>query len=300
MRLKVVRRALVAVTAGLLCSALQAQTAVTDDRGQRREWTAPPQRIVSLLPSLTETLCALDGCARLVGIDRHSSFPPAVQALPRVGGMRDASVEAIARLRPDVVLVALSSPAIERLEALGLKVVALEPRDWEDMQRVARTLAQLLGASDSAGQAQRLWRQMQADVDAAARSVPPAGRGLRVYFEVDSAPFAAGESSFIGQTLARLGARNAVPATLGPFPKLNPEFVVRADPQLVIVSARNAPTLAERPGWARIDALRHGRVCAFDAAQGDLLMRPGPRMGEAARIMARCLAQAAAAPEKAR
>jgi iron complex transport system substrate-binding protein len=113
--------------------------------------------------------------------------------------------------------------------------------------------------------------------------------GKRVYFEVNSTPYAAGESSFIGETLARLGMKNIVPAKLGPFPKLNPEYVVRANPDLIMVSVRSAQGLEQRPGWGGIRAVREGRICRFDALQSDVLVRPGPRMDEAARLMAQCL-----------
>eukprot|EP01032_Pedospumella_encystans_P038395 gene38395-43495_t len=119
--------------------------------------------------------------------------------------------------------------------------------------------------------------------------LPAAARGVRVYFEVNSGPYAAGESSFIGETLTRLGARNIVPAALGPFPKLNPEYVVRANPDLIMVSVRSAQGLEQRPGWSTMRAVREGRICRFTAEQSDVLVRPGPRMDEAARLMAQCL-----------
>ena len=173
---------------------------VTDDRGRTVLLPAPPQRVVSILPSLTETVCELQQCHRLVGVDRFSNWPAPVQALPQVGGGIDPNIEAIVALRPDVVLVATSSRGSERLEALGLKVVALEPKTHADVQRVLGTVAQVLGLP--AGQAERIWRQIDAGVQAAAQSLPAGVRQTRVYFEVDSAPFAAGAASFIGHTLA--------------------------------------------------------------------------------------------------
>jgi iron complex transport system substrate-binding protein len=260
---------------------------VSDDRGVVVSLSAPPQRIVTLLPSLTETVCELGACARIVGTDRYSNFPAAIAKVSKTGGLDDANVELIAALKPDLVLLALSSRVTERLEALGIKVVALEPRTYADVQRVAGKVAQALGLGADAGE--RLWRGMEAQVNAAAREVPARARGLSVYYEVDSAPYAAGESSFIGQTLSRLGVVNIVPAKLGPFPKLNPEYVVRADPQVIMVSAKSALSLPARPGWDRIRAVKSRQLCAFTAEQGDVLSRPGPRMGEAARIMTACL-----------
>ncbi len=267
---------------------------VTDDRGVTVQWPRPPQRIVSLLPSLTETVCALDQCARLVGVDRYSNWPASLSRLPQVGGGLDPNIEAIVALRPDAVLMATSSRAALRLESLGIKVVALEPRTHADVQRVLGKVGQLLGVDD----AQRVWRAIDAGVSAAAQSLPPSVRGTRVYFEVNRGPYAAGEASFIGQTLARLGARNIVPADLGPFPKINPEYVVRARPDLIMIGVRSADGMTQRPGWAAMPAVRDQRVCLFNPEQADILIRPGPRMAEGARIMAQCLSDKAPAGRK--
>jgi iron complex transport system substrate-binding protein len=264
---------------------LAAATEVTDDRGVTVRLAQPPQRVLTLLPSLTEMVCELGACERLVGVDNYSNWPAAVRKLPHVGGLEDANIETIVALKPDVVLLAASSRAMARLEGLGLKVVALEPKTLADVQRVMGKVAQVLGSD----QAPRLWSQINAGVDAAARELPRELRGTRVYFEVNSAPYAASEASFIGELLARIGVANVVPGRLGPFPKLNPEFVVRADPQVIMVSDRNAQALRTRPGWDRIQAVREGRVCMFTADQGDVLVRPGPRMAEGAQLMVQCL-----------
>jgi len=258
---------------------------VVDERGVTVSLPQPPQRIVSLLPSLTESVCALGACERLVGVDNYSNSPAAVRVLPQMGGGIDPNVEAIVALRPDAVLLAKSSRVTQRLEALGLKVLVLEPKSHADVQRVLDKLDQVLGTHE----APRVWRVIDASVSAAAQSVPASAKGKRVYFEVNSTPYAAGESSFIGETLARLGMKNIVPAKLGPFPKLNPEYVVRANPDLIMVSVRSAQGLEQRPGWGGIRAVREGRICRFDALQSDVLVRPGPRMDEAARLMAQCL-----------
>ena len=249
----------------------------------------PPQRIVSLLPSLAETVCELGHCGRLVGVDRYTNYPASLQKLPQVGGGLDPNIEAIVALKPDVVLMAKSSRAAERLEALGIKVMALEPKTYADVQRVMLKLGQLLEVPD----AQRVWRAIDAGVSAAAQSLPEQVRGTRVYFEVNQGPYAASEASFIGETLTRLGVKNIVPAKLGPFPKLNPEFIVRANPDLIMVGQDSADGMAQRPGWHSIRAVRERRVCIFPAEQANVLVRPGPRMAEAARLMAQCLSDKA-------
>ena len=248
---------------------------------------APPQRIVSLVPGLTESLCALGACARLVGTDRYSNWPAEVQSLPKLGGLDDAQVERIAALRPDLVLAAPSARAVQRLQALGLRVVVLHTRSHQDVRRNLLLLGAELG---DPAQAQDLWRRIEQQMAEAAARVPAALRGRSVYFEVESSPYAAGPASFIGETLARLGLHNIVPAVLGPFPKLSPEFVVRAQPEVVIAEARNLRDMAQRPGWAALRALQRQQLCSFAGEHYEVLVRPGPRMGLAALQLADCLA----------
>ncbi len=271
--------------AALLAAGAAQAVQVVDDRGVGVSFDRPPQRIVSLLPSLTETVCALGQCQRLVGVDRYSNHPESVRALVQVGGGLDPNIEAIAALKPDLVLMATSTPVGERLQSLGIKVLALEPKSHADVRRALEKIGQLLEVPD----APRVWRLIDAGVSAARQSLPAGVGKTRVYFEVNRAPYAASEASFIGETLARLGVNNVVPGKLGSFPKLNPEFVVRANPDVIMVGDRNYTGLEGRPGWSAIRAVREQRVCVFTAAQSDVVVRAGPRLAEAARIMAQCL-----------
>jgi len=261
---------------------------LTDDRQQVVHFAQPPQRIVSLLPSLTESICALQRCDLLVGRDRYSNWPAAVHKLPEVGGGMDPNIEAIVALRPDVVLASVSSGAIARLHALGVTVVALDTKTHADVRRVLKLLGTMLALSPAQG-AERVWGEIEAAMTAAAQALPPSARGVRVYFETSPGPWVAAPASFIGQTLARLGVGNAAPADAGPFPRLSPEFVLRAQPDVLMLINPQAPAAQLYPGWQHLAAVQQGRVCAFRDPDADVLVRPGPRMGEAARIMAECL-----------
>ena len=265
---------------------------LTDDRGVTVTFTEPPQRIVSLLPSLTESVCAMEQCHRLVGVDRYSNYPASVQRLPVLGGGLDPNIEGIVALKPDVVVLAMSSRASTRLESLGIKVVALEPKSHADVKRVLHKLGVMLAVPEAAG-AERLWRIIDSSVSAAAQSLSPQAKKSRVYFEVSRGPYAAGEASFIGETLTRLGVKNVVPAALGPFPRLNPEFVVRANPDVIMMGNRSMQTMTPYPGWSSIKAVKEQRICVFGVVESDVVVRPGPRMAEAARIMAKCLEKVA-------
>jgi iron complex transport system substrate-binding protein len=110
-----------------------------------------------------------------------------------------------------------------------------------------------------------------------------------VYVEVGSGPFGASESSFIGQTLSRLGLANILPGSLGPFPQIQSEFVVRAQPDVIVISRDGRDSMVQRPGWALLRAVQQGRVCALSPADADVLMRPGPRLAEAAQLLVGCL-----------
>jgi len=281
------RAVLLACALTLLGTLAAAATTVLDDRQQPLQIERAPQRIVSLLPSLTETVCALGQCERLVGVDRYSNWPERVRTLPRMGGGLDPNIERIVAQKPDLVLLAGSTRGAERLQALGIAVLRLEPRTQADVQRVLRTVAQALGVPES--EAERVWREIDAGVQAAVQTLPPPARRWRVYVEVGSAPYGASESSFIGETLQRLGVGNILPAALGPFPQVNPEYVVRAQPDVILASRSAESTLRQRPGWSQLPALREQRLCLLTPEQSDVLVRAGPRMAEGARLMVQCL-----------
>ena len=279
----------------VLCTSLaqaqaQAQViTVRDDRQQEVSFSQAPARIVSLLPSLTETVCALGQCRKLVGLDRYSNWPASVRQLPRLGGGLDPNIELVLAQRPDLVLMATSARGAERLQALGITVLALEPRTHADLQRVMTTLSQVLGVP--ASESERLWREINTGVLAAAQSLPAQAKGQKVYVEVSPAPYGASESSFIGETLMLMGLRNILPGSLGPFPKINPEFVVRAQPDIIMAGDSSRASMLQRPGWSQLKVIQSDQVCVFNTDESDMLVRAGPRMAEGARLMAQCIAR---------
>lgn len=270
---------------------LQVASAVTvvDDRQVAVTFTQAPKRIVTLLPSLAETVCVLGACDRLVGTDKHANWPISVKALPKLGGLDDTQLEALVRLKPDVVLLAKSARIIHRLQALGIPVVALEPQSFADVQRVLRAVAVVLQLPDAQAQADAVWASIQTQIAKANSQLPASSLNATVYFEASTGGYAAGESSFMGEVMHQLGLKNIVPASMGAFPQLNPEFVVRANPQLIVLAQPMVNQLSQRPGWSGIDAIKHQRVCAFPPQQADVLVRPGPRLGEAAQLISDCV-----------
>jgi len=258
---------------------------VADDSGVVVSFSKPPERVISLLPSLTESVCALGKCSTLVGVDRFSNWPKSIKDLPKIGGMGDINIERIVQLKPDVVLLEKNSPAITRLNGLGIQTFALDIKSMSDEERALQKLDRVLGTSESA----RVWNQIQQEITRANKQLLSRDKTISVYFEINPAPFAAGRSSFIGDILTRLGLVNIVPESLGPFPKINPEFVVQSKPEIILLSTSSLADIQNRPGWKSIPAIAKNRVCIFTADQNDVLVRPGPRMGEAALIISECI-----------
>jgi iron complex transport system substrate-binding protein len=290
------QRARAAFTFGVVLAAA-AQSAwagpvLRDDLQREVRLPANPQRIISLVPSLTETVCALGACGRLVATDRYSDWPAQVKALPKAGGFEDMEVERLISLRPDLILLSRSQRITERLGELGVVSFALKTESYADIGHAVRVIGQILGLADQAA-------RLNEDIEAAVRDIGEQARAQRrgdgpsVYIEVDRAPYAAGPSSFIGELLARLGARNIVTVDLGAFPKLNPEYVVQHNPDVIFISPADAADLAQRPGWEQIRAVKEHRLCSFSPDVRDTIVRPGPRVAQGMRAMADCLARVA-------
>jgi len=270
---------------GFSLAIFAAPVSVADDRGVVVMVDKPPQRVVSLLPSLTESVCALGKCPTLVGIDRFSNWPKSIQDLPKLGGMGDINIERITQLKPDVVLLEKASPVIARLNGLGIKTFAFDIKSMGDEQRALQKLDGILGTSEST----RIWSQIQQEITRANKQLSTKGGNISVYFEVNPAPFAAGSTSFIGEILTQLNLVNIIPKSLGPFPKINPEFVVQAKPDVILLTGSTIIDIQKRPGWNSIPAVKKNRICSFNADQNDVLVRPGPRMGEAALLISQCI-----------
>ncbi|MFO7893458.1 MAG: helical backbone metal receptor [Longimicrobiales bacterium] len=261
---------------------------VVDGANRTVTLDAPARRIVSMMPSVTEWVIALDAADRLVArtdYDHH----PAVDTLPSVGGGLTPSVEWLAARRPDLVVAWPDAPSrslVARLEAMDIAVYAAPSETIEEGLETARDLGTLLARDSAAGTA---IAEVEAGFEAVTAAV--AGRGRpEVLFLIGMDPLmAAGPGTFVDQLLDRAGARNVLADMDILWPQLSLEEVVRRGPEIVIVgSATRAPlaALRGRPGWRSVPAVRTGRVHLVDP---DLVNRPGPRMDEAAATLARLI-----------
>lgn len=264
--------------------------AVRDDLGRDVTMQAPALRVVAMMPTHAETVCALGACDRLVGVDAFSNHPAEVRELPTLGSPFDADVEAILALEPDLVLADEYSGLAEALARLGVPVYGGTAQSIEDIWEVTEEVGVLLGLETEAallvGRTQGRLAALAARADGAAEPT--------VFVEIDPTPYTVGPGSFLGRLLALAGARNIVPAGLGDFPQIDPELVVAADPDTILLLdapyGQTAAAVAARPGWSTLRAVRSGEVIEASSAEVDLLTRAGPRVADALELLLSWLA----------
>ena len=260
---------------------------VTDDLGVEVTIEAEPMRVVSMLPSYTETLCAVDACDKLVGVDRYSDFPAQVQALPDLGGaLSETNIEALVALEPDLVLVSESGDLAQILRDLGLKVHAGSPQTFEETFDYFERVGAMVNRE---AQAQALTADTRLEIE----EVETRTQSLdapSVYYEIDATPYSVGPTSFIGTLIQKAGGDNIVSAEQGDFPQLEPEYIVSQNPDIIILgnapSGESMETLAARPGFGSLTAVQGGRVVELSEEQVNIMNRPGPRIAEAAKLLA--------------
>lgn len=263
---------------------------VQDDAGWTVRLAMPARRIVSLVPSVTEAIVAMDASGRLVGRTRYDTAPE-VRELPSVGGGLDPSLEAVVALRPDLVIgwdAAGYRGLRPGLEASGIPLYAVQVEDTTDVYRAFERLGELLALPEEADRAAGMLRDSLAAVAAASL---PGERPTVFYALLGDPPRTAGPRTFIGQLIRIAGGEPAFPDLAGDWPEVSLEAVLTRRPDVIVVpEGQGVPgveRLAERPGWGELEAVREGRVVAVPA---DLFSRPGPHLGMAARALERALA----------
>lgn len=247
-----------------------------------------PRRIVSLSPTATEMLFAIGARSQVAAVDADSSYPASAPHTSLSGFQ--PNVEAIASYRPDLV-VAASDPGglVRSLSALNIPVL-IEPA----AQRLSDSYDQLhaLGAATGHGSAaDDLVRSMRSQIAQIVSSTPKAHPAVSVYVELDDTYFSADSSTFIGQVYQAFGVQNiADRAKSGGsgYPQLSAESIVQANPDLIFLADtrcchQTAATVAARPGWSGIAAVRDHQVVPVN---DDIASRWGPRIVELYRIVA--------------
>jgi iron complex transport system substrate-binding protein len=296
------------VVAVLLCAAsscttLQAQTPAAspaaapsykdfvDEAGRTVRVPQPVQRIVSLAPSLTETIYALGLQDRLVGDTDYCDYPPDAQKKPKVGGAINPSLEQIVALRPDLVLVTKNLNLLETVHALDNLGIPSYGTDTNTVQAIISStlrLAEVLGVAEAGRTLGADLERHLVDLKQRLTGLPP----RRVLFIVWSDPLiSVGKGTFIADAMRLAGATSIVDSAQD-WPHMSLEEVVRLQPDFLVFAASHSEAgqsdfdvLAERPGWRGLEAVRNRRFAVIS----DAVNRPAPRIVSAIEDLARQL-----------
>ena len=260
---------------------------------------AAPQRIVSLAPSLTETLFALGLGDRVVGVTRFCAHPPAVLDLPRVGGHLDPNFEAIVSLEPDLVVAIPSSRESGlRLESLGIRVLEVDQHDVEAVLESVSSVAATCGVSDRGAVLREELEERLARVRAVVADAPRPRAVVVVGHQTggDSVRtvWAAGRDTFYDGVVQIAGGVNAIEGGIARYPELSREGLASLDADVVLdviagLEVRNLDPDEVRAGWMRLSELRAVRDHRVNVLERDQMVVPGPRLPEMVEAVARAL-----------
>ena len=276
----------------VLLAALAAALAVVSFSAAAHKQTrvTRPHRIISLSPTITEDLFAIGAGKQVVAVDDQSNYP---RRAPRtsLSGFTP-NVEAIANYHPDLVLISYNpSGFASQLRNLGIKVVNIAAA--ENLKQAYSEILKLGRLTGRATGAKAVVQSMKTRLAAIIRSVPASRRHLRVYHELDQNYYTATSKTFIGSVYTLFGFKDIADAadtsSSGGYPQLSGEYIVQQNPQIIVLAdtkccQQTEATVAARPGWNTIAAVRHGRVVGID---DDVASRWGPRIVQFARAVAR-------------
>ena len=239
---------------------------------------APPARLVSLAPSLTEDLFALGAGSRVVGVSAYTDYPPAARALPVVATASAIDAERIVALHPDLVVgIAAQQRLTADVRRAGLSLMLLPDDSYASIFEDLRRLGEATGRSD---RARALIARLQARTAALRRSVPRGSRRPSVFVVLGTAPiYTVGQGSYIAQLIALAGGRNAAADVRAPYARYSADALIAHEPDVIVAD----PTIGlqaslARPPWNALRAVREHHV--YELPDPALLERPGPRYND--------------------
>lgn len=268
-------------------TAAASSTAVTDADDA-------PQAIISLAPTQTEILFAIGAGEQVIAVDQMSNYPAEALAKPHDLSGFEPNVEAIAALDPDLVVIGDDFKGIaEQLTQLGIDTWA-SPAPTTILEAYDQ-IEQIGAVTGHIAEAAELVANMQADIAAAVAGFVPAGsEPLSYYHELDPTLYTVTGNTFVGQVYALFGLVNVADAAEpgNDYPQLNAEFLIAADPDLIFLadanwSGESPATVAARPGWDQVAAVKNGTVIVID---DDIASRWGPRLVDFVEAVAAALA----------
>ena len=278
----------------ILLAAILTATARTAAIVQR---PARPERIVSLIPAVTEMIYAMGDGSRIAAVSNYDHFPADVARLPRVGGLLDPSVERILAIKPDLVIVyATQRELIERLDRAGIPYFSYQHKALPDIMTTIRAIGARIGSSAQADSVASGMERSLGEIRAKAASLSRPATLL--VFERDPASlrnvFASGGYGFLHDMLEIAGGRNVFADVKKQAVQASTEMLIASKPEVIIEllygdSLKNANIATELRAWdvlASVPAVRTHRVLALT---GDEFVVPGPRVVDATRKLARAI-----------
>ncbi len=272
-------------------SASSSRIEVKDETGRVVRIPQPVRRIVSLAPSVTETLFALGAGDRVVGDTNFCDYPPQAKQKTHIGGPVSPSIEAIAALHPDLVVASREInrlDSVHSLERLGIAVYATDPRNVEQVLSSTERLGELLGAREAANLLTANLRRRLSELGQRLAGLPPKNVLMVVWLDP---LMSVGRNAFLSDALRRAGAHSVIDSPQS-WPTIDLEQVVRLQPEYLIFSNDNAQQVQrdlaevqERPGWRRLDAVRNRRFIVLSEA----ISHPSPRLVDGIEQLARAL-----------
>ena len=253
--------------------------AYVDDAGRRMYFAKPPARIVSLAPSITEMLFAMEAGEQLVGVTDFCDFPPDALQKPKVG-YSNPNLESLVALQPDLVVAPndfLKPDVIVKLEQLKIPVFILADKNVEGIFVHIQTLGRIVGRSSKADTVAMQLRQQVAVIQRRIQGRAP----VRMLYVLNSQPLiTVGPGSFIDQLIRMAGGTNVAAKSATPYPRLSMEAVLQEDPQVLVFPVGKAEGISESEQqtwrqWSTMTAVKQGRLHQISA---DWLNRPGPRI----------------------
>ena len=248
-----------------------------------------PRRIVSLAPSITETVFALGFGNRLVGVTSHCDYPAEAKRLPKIGDFMSPSLEVIAAKQPDLVIgvTGATDPARAReIERLGIKITLVSVSSVSEILSSFKRIAALLGDPDAGA---TLVEKITAQFDRVKKRVAPAPRRSTL-LAVGLRPLVAvGGKNFLDELITLAGGENIAGNASQPWLNLPDEYVVAKAPQVIIQAGMGSDASRPTRQWSdlkSIPAVKERRVYTYNS---DKILRPGPRIGEGLEEIARLI-----------
>ncbi len=247
---------------------------VKDARGKSVTIKAKPVRIVSLTPSNTEILFALGLNGRIVGATNYCDYPAQAKKVAKVGDMT-ISVEAVAGLRPDLVLAhaKINDDVIPRLERLGVTVFAIDPKSLDEVISDIRTVGKITARPKTADS---VAKRMESDI-ASVRSSRSGKRSSKVLVVIQANPlWCAGPATFVDEMVKIAGGKNIAYDARPGFNTFSKELALKRNPDVIVTGIKDdADYFLKSPLWQHTNAVKHKRVYAIG---GDCMVRAGPRL----------------------